>query len=87
MIEDDTKHCRIAVFMDEKKLYESSKLKKLHPRAIICPYKTKNQALVVFQTCEGKIHGKLVHTSKGICLYAFNLEVINTEYFVICLIF
>ena len=52
---DDTKHCKIARFKDKKALDENATISKRKHRAIIYPYKEKNDALVIFHNWEGKI--------------------------------
>ena len=51
---NDTKYCRIVSFTDRKDLEKSPTLERIKPRAVICPYKKDNEALVVFNTQKGK---------------------------------
>nr|XP_022341810.1 uncharacterized protein LOC111135768 isoform X8 [Crassostrea virginica] len=47
--DDDTKRCKIARFTDRKELDGNPIFQRIKPRAVICPYKNDNEALVIFE--------------------------------------
>lgn len=63
---DDTKCCLIAKFSDRSLLYESPSLKNITLKTLICPYKKEYEALLIFNSCKGKMHRIECLVSKNI---------------------